>query len=137
MARIFCRVAMMRKGFYMIYAVFLIVSVGIICTFYMRNSFNLSHSQSNIHAKIQLNLYTQSLKSMIIMCLQQRDLPTCDYQEFLFAPHYHFSTALTPLDAQNILLDISGEVTHPSSTNKLRITRRYILLQPHASREIL
>lgn len=117
-----------RKGFYMIYAVFLIVSVGIVCTFFLRHSFNLSHSQSNIHAKIQLNLYTQSLKSMLILCIKERDITTCAHQEFIFESNYHFYTALTALDSQNILLDISGEVTHPASTNKLRITRRYILL---------
>lgn len=117
-----------HKGFYMIYAVFLIVSVGIVCTFFLRHSFNLSHSQSNIHAKIQLNLYAKSLKSMLILCIQEKDLSTCAHQEFFFESNYHFYTTLTALDSQNMLLDISGEVTHPASTNKLRITRRYILV---------
>ncbi|TLD97242.1 hypothetical protein LS71_000310 [Helicobacter jaachi] len=119
-----------RNGFYIIYAVLFIVSMGIACAFYVRESHHRSFTHASLHAKVQLHLYARSLKEMNILCLKARDFHTCERQAFLFPNGYHFRTALTSLTANTILLDIHGNVTHPSSTNITRITKRYILITP-------
>lgn len=124
------KIAYKRKGFYMIYAILIIVSVGIVCTFYLRQSYHRSHTHAHIHAKTQLYLYARSLKDIVILCLKEKDIPTCRTQEFSFPQDYHFRTALTSLDSHTLLLDIHGSILHPSSSNTLRITKRYVLLVP-------
>ncbi|MCX2717163.1 hypothetical protein OQH61_05370 [Helicobacter sp. MIT 21-1697] len=114
----------------MIYAILIIVSVGIVCTFYLRQSYHRSHTHAHLHAKAQLYLYARSLKDMVIFCLKERDIPTCQIQEFSFPHNYHFRTTLTSLDSHTLLLDIHGSILHPSSSNILRITKRYVLLVP-------
>lgn len=117
----------MRGGFFMFYAVFFIVSVGIVCTFYLRNAYSITHTQSIIHAKIQLELYAQSLKSIALLCLKQKNFATCQSQSFTFPPNYHFQSHLTQLDSYIILLDIHGFIQHPASTNTFRTHKRLIL----------
>lgn len=117
----------MRKGFYVLYAVFFIVSVGMICTFYLRNSYSTEGVKSSIHAKIQLELYAQSLKSMVLLCLKTRDFATCEHQGFVFPPNYHFQSDLTRLNPHIILLDIHGFIKHPASTNTFRTSKRFVL----------
>ncbi|WP_300450083.1 hypothetical protein V3I05_04750 [Helicobacter mastomyrinus] len=119
-----------RGGFYIIYAILLIVSIGLASTFYLHQSYHRSYTHSTLHAKTQLQLYACSLKDMVILCLKKHDMPTCQIQEFTFPQGYHFRANLTHLDMQTILLDIHGSILHPSTTNILRISKRYIVLMP-------
>lgn len=121
------RIYTMRKGFYILYAVFFIVSVGMICAFYLRNSYETENTKSSIHAKIQLELYAQSLKSMVLFCLKIRDFTTCEHQSFVFPPDYHFQSNLTRLNPHITLLDIHGFTKHPATTNIFRTSKRFIL----------
>lgn len=121
------RICTMRRGFYILYAVFFIVSVGMICTFYLRNSYETENTTSSIHAKIQLELYAQSLKSMVLLCLKKRDFATCKHQNFVFPPNYHFQSNLTRLNPHIVFLDIHGFTKHPASTNTFRTSKRFVL----------
>ena len=116
-----------HSGFYMLYAVLFIVSIGLACVFYLQQHYHKSFALSQVYAKTQLQLHARSVKQMALMCLRQKDIAQCDRQEFIFS-HYHFYAHLTPLNSGTILLDIHGKVTHPASNNLVRITRRYVLV---------
>lgn len=118
---------MRRSGFYMLYAVLFIVSIGLACAFYAQQSLYSSHTFSSIHARFQLQLYARSVKEMSLLCLKQKDIAQCQNQEIHFSS-YHFRAHLTQLAEGNILLDIHGYVIHPSSNNLVRITKRYVLM---------
>lgn len=120
----------MRGGFYLVYAILFILSIGLACGFYLNQSYQRSYTHNTLHAKVQLQLYARSLKNMIMLCLREREFGSCQNQEFYLPQNYHFRTALTKLDTQSILLDIHGSILHPSSSNTLRVTKRYIVFIP-------
>lgn len=131
MAKLYAIYARKRRGgFYMIYAVLLIVSIGFACMFYLYQSHHRSHTHASLHAKVQLQLYAQSLKKMVLLCLEQRDIHTCENQTFIFPPDYRFHTTLTILSNDTLLLDIYGYIAHPANGNITRLSKRYILLRP-------
>lgn len=119
-----------RKGFYVVYAVLFIFSIGLACTFYIQQSYHSSHTHSTLHAKVQLQLYARSIKQMAILCLENKDFQACQMQEFTFPQGYHFRAILSKAYSQAFFLDIHGSVTNPASNNISRITKRYILLTP-------
>jgi len=120
----------MRGGFYIVYAVLFILSLGLACAFYLSQSHHRSYTHSTLHAKIQLQLYTRSLANMLTLCLKERDFNSCKRQEFVFPQDYRFRTTLTEIAPQTFLLDIHGKVLHPSNANTLRVSKRYVLLLP-------
>lgn len=119
-----------RDGFYIVYAVLFILSIGLACTFYLNQSYHRSHTHSTLHGKMQLQLYARSLADMLTLCLKEQDAKICQKQEFSLPQGYHFRTTLTELNSQTFLLDIHGSIVQPSSNNTLRITKRYILFLP-------
>ena len=119
-----------RAGFYMIYAVLFVLSVGLACAFYVNQHYHSSQAHAQIHANAQLQLYARSIKDMMKLCLAQKGFSSCKAQEFYLPVDYHFRAFVSELDSHIYLLDIHGSVRHPSSGNDSRITRRYVLLKP-------
>lgn len=116
-----------HNGFYMIYAVLFVVSVGIACAFYLHSSYSHTQIDAYTHAKITLNLYARSFKSMVLLCLKQKDIATCQHQSLNFPPNYRFRANLSEIDSGVLLLDIHGFVFHPASRNIMRVNKRYVL----------
>ena len=89
----------MRGGFYLVYAILFILSIGLACGFYLNQSYQRSYTHNTLHAKVQLQLYARSLKNMIMLCLRERDFGSCQNQEFNFP-----QTILSALPSPNLIL---------------------------------
>lgn len=118
---------MRRKAFYAIYAICFFVVVGITSAMILHFRQSSMGADSNIHAKIQLDLYVKSVKSAMLLCLRKKDLSACQTQTFLFSP-YIINAILSPIHNNAILLDIHAQVQIPSSKNTLRKQARYIII---------
>ena len=115
-----------RGGFYIIYAVLFVLSLGLACAFYLQQGYRRSSTLGHTHAKAQLELYAKSVREAVALCLETHGFDTCQIQRFSFAQGYELRASLTRYSPHIILLDIHASVLHPSSTNILRLSRRYV-----------
>lgn len=119
-----------QKGFSLIYAILLFVSLSMVFGFFVQNSQIGVQTHSLLHSKVQLELYAHTAQSMFMLCLRKHNIQTCNHQNFTFPHNYQFYIEATQFGMRSLILDISGSVTHPSSGNISRITRRSIVLYP-------
>ncbi len=115
------------RAFSTLYSVFLFIFITLTLSYLF--AFSPIAPKSHIHAKTQLELYAKSMQNLATKCLQTLGLNECRLLEVQFEKGYFFTARVSPLEDSLYMLDISGFLKNPVSTNTQRITKRQILLK--------
>lgn len=116
-----------RSGFYSVFFLLLLVSVGIFLgLIYEYGSRSSKNREYYYH---QLNLYDEGVSKIAKACLQKYSLQECQTLTFTLG-NYEISLILIPQDSQSLLLDSVVQTQDLLSGQILRKVSRRVLLLP-------
>lgn len=123
-----------RKGFALLYAVFLMIIVATVGmhTLYLINSTTVN--TSNEHIKTQINLYTSSTIEYTLLWMSENQSYSTSIQDLniSYPGGYKFQIHITPINVPAdipeskgiVLMDINGE--YKDNINNIKISKRTI-----------